>query len=84
MFDYQEAEANYWYNKFRSLEAKTPYVGTFDLAEQKVVVYNKKDWKAFVADVREQMMEEDEEFFADMSDDSLMECWNDEFFWNYL
>ena len=63
---------------------KNAYVGTFDLAEQQVVVYTKEEWDAFVADVREQMMEEDEEFFGLMSDDELMECWNDEFFWNYL
>ena len=60
-----------------------PYVGAFDLAEQKVVVYTKSQWDAFVADVREQMMEE-HEVFGSMSDDELMECWNDEFFWNYL
>lgn len=60
-----------------------PYVGTFDLAEQQVVVYNKKDWDDFVADVREQMMEVSEEY-ADYSEDALLECWNDEFFWNYL
>ena len=63
---------------------KNAYVGAFDLAEQSVVVYTKEDWEAFVADVREQMVEEDEEFFAYCSDDALMECWNDEFFWNYL
>ena len=58
-----------------------PYVGTFNLAEQTVVVYTKSEWEAFVADVREQMMEED----ADFSDEhELFECWNDEFFWNYL
>jgi len=58
-----------------------PYVGTFDLSEQTVVVYTKSEWEAFVADVREQMMEED----ADFSDErELFECWNDEFFWNYL
>jgi len=58
-----------------------PYVGTFNLSEQTVVVYTKSEWEAFVADVREQMMEED----ADFSDErELFECWNDEFFWNYL
>ena len=61
-----------------------PYVGTFDLAEQKVVVYTKTQWDAFVADVREQMMEDSGEEYADYSDDELFECWNDEFFWNYL
>ena len=63
---------------------KNAYVGTFDLAEQRVVIYTKEEWDAFVADVREQMMEVDEEFFSWCEDDSLMECWNDEFFWNYL
>ena len=60
-----------------------PYVGTFDLAEQRVVVYTKSQWDAFVADVREQMMEE-HEVFSSMSDEELIECWNDEFFWNYV
>ena len=57
-----------------------PYVGAFDLAEQKVVVYTKAQWDAFVADVREQMGEE----YADYDVDELFECWSDEFFWNYL
>lgn len=55
-----------------------PYVGTFNLAEQTVVVYTKSEWEAFVADVREQMTDQ----YAD--DDEMFECWNDEFFWNYL
>tara|TARA_A100001201_G_scaffold12125_1_gene15755 strand:- start:876 stop:1067 length:192 start_codon:yes stop_codon:yes gene_type:complete len=62
---------------------KNAYVGAFDLAEQRVVIYTKEEWDAFVADVREQMMEVWEEY-ADYSDDELFECWNDEFFWNYL
>ena len=62
---------------------KNAYVGTFDLAEQRVVIYTKEEWDVFVADVREQMMEKDEEY-AEYGLDSLMECWNDEFFWNYL
>ena len=55
-----------------------PYVGAFDLAEQRVVVYTKSQWYAFVSDVMEQMGSE----YA--SDEELLECWNDEFFWNYL
>lgn len=63
---------------------KNAYVGAFDLAEQQVIIYTKEEWNAFVAYIREQMMEEDEEFVSSMSDDELMECWNDEFFWNYV
>ena len=62
---------------------KNAYVGAFDLAEQRVVVLTRNEWEAFVADVREQMMEE-HEVFSSMSDEELIECWNDEFFWNYV
>jgi len=54
------------------------YVGTFDCVKQRVVVYTKSQWEEFVADIREQMTEE----YAD--DEEMFECWNDEFFWNYL
>lgn len=62
---------------------KNAYVVTFDLAEQKVVVYTKEGWDDFVMDVRQTMMESWEEY-AYYSEDELLECWNDEFFWNYL
>ena len=63
---------------------KNAYVGTFDLAEQRVVIYTKEEWDDFVDGVREEMLQENDYTFAVMSDDSLLECWNDEFFWNYL
>jgi hypothetical protein len=79
MFDYQEAEANYWYRKYKSLQAKTPYVVSFNMADQYIVTYTEKEWDDFLDEV--QGLVDDEDFDTV---DEMLECWNDEFFWKYV
>lgn len=79
MFDYQEAEANYWYRKYKSLQAKTPYAVSFNMADQYIVTYTEKEWDDFLDEV--QGLVDDEDFDTV---DEMLECWNDEFFWKYV
>ena len=80
MFDYKEAEANYWYNKYKSLQAKTPYAVSFNMADQYLVTYTEEEWDSFLAGVRELM---DGEEFDTVG--QLLDLWGgDEFFWKYV
>ena len=81
MFDYQEAEANYWYKKCRSLEAKTPYAVSFNMADQEIVTYTEKEWNDFLAEVQQDLVDDEE--FDTVGE--MLDLWSgDEFFWKYV
>jgi hypothetical protein len=81
MFDYQEAEANYWYKKYKSLQAKTPYAVSFNMADQEIVTYTEEEWDDFLTKVQEEYLDGEE--FDTVAD--MLEFWSgDEFFWKYV
>lgn len=80
MFDYQEAEANYWYKKYKSLQAKTPYAVSFNMADQYIVTYTEEEWDNFLDEVKGLVGDEEFDTVGE-----LLDLWGgDEFFWKYV
>jgi hypothetical protein len=84
-FDYKEAETQYWYSKYHSLLEKQPYAVSFDVSDQEIQLYTKLEWEYFLQEVKNTLHEmwEDENPPV-LSDQDLLEYWNDEFFWKII